>query len=171
MYIKENCVLLVALTPEIYCIHGGGLLVLLWRGGENTTFFSFLFCRLFFPLLLSFPEKRWNHPCDLDSPTLSDFSLQSKCSVWSPSTCFSQTSDLIQVSSHSSHSPFLLFRRSLVCLLLTKTVFSNILLHFPLEFQFFLLLIPSGFFFCLLLTFSPQHKHILSCPVLPKETS
>lgn len=129
-----------------FTVSMGGLLVFLWRGRADTTFFGLLFCLLFFLLLLNFlgkseiilvvwlPNSVWLFP-------------QSKCSVWSPSTFFSRTSDLIQVSSHSSHSPFLLFfQRSLVSLLLTKTMFSNILLHFPLEFQFFLLLIPPVFF-------------------------
>lgn len=60
--------------------------------------------------------------------------------------------------------PFLLFfRRSLVSLFLTKTVFSTIVLLSPGA-----LIISSLHYICfsLSLAFSPQHKH-----VLPKETS
>lgn len=56
MYIKDNCISLVALTPEIYYIHGD-----YWYfcGGEERTWLSLAFysVNLFFLLLLSFSGK------------------------------------------------------------------------------------------------------------------
>lgn len=160
---------MVALTPEIYSIHGGPFVLSLEGRREHT--FLWLFCSagLFFRLL-SFLRKAkiihvaWTVPPL--PPALSDggFTPQSKCLLGSPSAFFSQTSELNQVSFHPSVFLFLLFfKRSCVSAaprLTSLPPFSIFLwtltLYVPLS-----LLAPSVF--PLLLTSFPPHVHVPRC--------
>lgn len=122
-----------------FTVSMGDYWYLFWRGGENIPFLGFRPASLFFLLLLSFLEKRWSHPWGLDSSN----------SVWQLDTTepllgvvslnfFSQTSEFIQVSFHSSLFPLLFFRRSSVSLpLTTKANFSTFVLHPSLELDSF----------------------------------
>lgn len=174
MYIKEYFIFLVALTPEIYSIHGGPFVLSLEGRREHT--FLWLFCSagLFFRLL-SFLRKAeiihvaWTVP-PTPPPALSDggFTPQSKCLLGSPSAFFSQTSELNQVSFHPSVFLFLLFfKRSCVSTaprLTSLPPFSifpwNLTLYVPLS------LLASSVF-PLLLTSFPPHVHVPRCPALP----
>lgn len=91
-----------------------------------------------------------------------DFTPQSKCLLGSSSAFFAQTSELNQVSFHSSIFPFLLFfKRSYVSTMprLTSLPLFSILL-WNLTLYVFLSLITSSVF-SLLLTSFPPHLHVL----------
>lgn len=98
-----------------------------------------------------------------------DFTPQSKCLLGSSSAFFAQTSELNQVSFHSSIFPFLLFfKRSDVSTtprLTSLPLFSIFLWNLTL--YVFLSLITSSVF-SLLLTSFPPHLHVLRCPLLPE---
>lgn len=47
MYIKKNCVLLVAVTPEIYCIHGGPIGIFMEGKSRHNFLWPFVLSSIF----------------------------------------------------------------------------------------------------------------------------